>query len=95
MFANIVAALVFVLPMGADVAVLVWLSLTVNIAIVLPTVVVPVLMMVLFKPIWSAVKGLLTCRRCKALAHGELRTGHTTESKEVPTTASTGVLTRP
>ena len=95
LFANIVAALVFVLPVGADVAVLVWLSLTVNIAIVLPTVVVPVLMMILFKPIWSAVKGLFTCRRCKALAHGELSTGRTTESKEVPSTASTGVLTRP
>ena len=95
LFANIVAALGFILPMGSEVSVLVWLSATVDVAVVLPTVVVPVLMMVLFKPIWSAVKGLLTCRRCKALAHGELSTGRTTESKEVPTTASTGVLTRP
>ena len=47
MFANIAAALAFVLPVGADgnVGVLVWLSLTVNIAIVLPTVVVPILIM--------------------------------------------------
>lgn len=40
MFANIVAALAFMLPRGADIAVLIWLSLTVNIAIILPTVVV-------------------------------------------------------
>ena len=63
--------------MGSEVSVLVWLSLAVNIAVVLPTVVVPVLMMVLFKPIWSAVKDLLTCKRCRALAHGELGTGRT------------------
>ena len=74
---NIFSTLGFVLPVGAEVSVLVWLSLAVNIAIVLPTVVVPVLMMILFKPIWSAVKGLLTCRRCRTLAHGELSTGRT------------------
>ena len=62
---NIVGILGFVLPMDGDVSVLVWLSSTANIAVVLPTVVVPVLMMILFKPIWSAVKGLLTCRRCR------------------------------
>ena len=73
--ANIAAVLAFVLPMGADVSVLVWLSLTANMAIALPTLVVPVLMVVLFKPIWSAVKGLLTCRICRTLAHGEVSTG--------------------
>ena len=93
LLANIAAVLAFVLPMGADVSVLVWLSLTVNIAIVLPTVVVPVLMMVLFKPIWSAVKSLLTCRRCRMLAHGEVSTSRTAESKEVPSTGSSGVKT--
>ena len=90
---NIVGTLGFVLPVGADVAVLVWLNLAVNIAVVLPTVVVPVLMMILFKPIRSAVKGLLTCRRCRALAHGELSTSRTAESKEVPSTTSSGVKT--
>ena len=53
-------------------------------------VVVPVLMMVLFKPIWSAVKGLLLCKRCTGPTHGEVSAGPTTESKEVPSTASTG-----
>ena len=81
------------MPVGADVAVLVWLNLAVNIAVVLPTVVVPVLMMILFKPIGSAVKGLLTCRRCRALAHGKDSTGRTAESKEVPSTTSSGVKT--
>ena len=75
LLANIFAALVLVLPMGADVAVLVWLRLIASIVIVLPTLVVPVLMMVLFKPIRSAVKGLLMCRRCRALVHGEVSTG--------------------
>ena len=74
---NIAGTLGFVLPMGSEVSVLVWLSLAVNIAVVLPTVVVPVLMMVLFKPIWFAVKDLLTCRGCSALTHGELSTGCT------------------
>ena len=83
------------LPKGADVSVLVWLSLTVNVALFIPAVVVPVLMMVLFRPIWSAVKDLLTCRRCRALAHGELSTGHTTESKELTPIASTAVQTEP
>ena len=88
--ANIVAAFAFVLPSGADVAVLIWLSLISNIAIVLPTIVVPILMMVLFKPIWSAVKGLLMCRRCTSCIHtlGEVSTGHPAGSKGVPTTAS-------
>ena len=67
---NVLGTLGVVLPMGADVAVLVWLSLAINIAIILPAVVVPVLMMIIFKPIWSAVKGLLTCRRCRAFARG-------------------------
>ena len=75
LLANTVASLAFVLPMGADVAVLVWLRLTANIFIVLPTLVVPVLMMVLFKPIRSAVKGLFTCRMCRTLAHGKVSTG--------------------
>ena len=75
LFANIGVSLAFVLPMGADVAVLVWLRLTANIVIVLPTLVAPVLMMVLFKPIRSAVKGLFTCRICRTLAHGEVSTG--------------------
>ena len=75
MLAVIVASLAFVLSMGADVAVLVWLRLIANIVIVLPTFAVPVLMMVLFKPIRSAVKGLFTCRICRTLAHGEVSTG--------------------
>ena len=75
LLANFVTVLAFVLPMGADVSVLVWLRFTVNFVIVLPTFVVPVLMMVLFKPIRSAVKGLFTCRICRTLAHGEVSTG--------------------
>ena len=75
LLANIVALLVFVLPKGADVAVWVWLRLTAKIVVVLPTLVVPVLMMVLFKPVWFAVKGLFTCRMCRTLAHGEVSTG--------------------
>ena len=75
LLANIVASLAFVLPKGADVAVWVWLRLIASIAIVLPTLVVPVLMMVLFKPIQSAVKGLLMCRRCRTLVHSEVSTG--------------------
>ena len=90
LFANIVAALAFLVPTSSAVAVLIWLSLTVNIAIVLPTVVVPVLMMVLFKPIWSAVKGILVCQRCRGHASGEVSIGRTTASKEEPFTASTG-----
>ena len=92
---NIVGTVGFVLPMGADVAVLVWLSLTINIALILPAVVVPILMMIIFKPIWNAVKGLLTCRRCRASALGKVSMGRTTESKEVPSTASTGVKNGP
>ena len=95
LFANIVAALAFVLPRGASIAVLIWLSLIVNIAIILPTVVVPVLMMILFKPIWSAVKGLLMCQRYTARTRGEVSTGRTAESKEGPSTASTGENTGP
>ena len=75
LLANIVALLAFVLPKGADVAVWVWLRLTAKIVVVLPTLVVPVLMMVLFKPVWFAVKGLFTCRMCRTLAHGEVSTG--------------------
>ena len=95
LFTNMIGTLGFVLPMGAYVSVLVWLSLIINVAIFLPAVVVPILMMVLFKPIWSAVKGLLMCRRCRARAHGDASTDRTTESKEMPSTASTGVNTKP
>ena len=95
LFTNMIGTLGFVLPMGADVSVLVWLSLIIYVAIFLPALVVPILMMVLFKPIWSAVKGLLMCRRCRARAHGDASTGRTTESKEMPSTASTGVNTKP
>ena len=95
LFTNMIGTLGFVLPMGAYVSVLVWLSLIINVAIFLPAVVVPILMMVLFKPIWSAVKGLLMCRRCRARAHGDASTDRTTESKEMPSTASTGVNTEP
>ena len=88
--ANIVATLAFVLQRDADIAVYIWLSLTTNIAIILPTIVVPVLMMILFKPIWSAVKGLLLCRRCTSCIRtlGEVGSGHTASSKGVPTTNS-------
>ena len=92
---NIIAAMGYVLPISEDVPALIWLSLTVNIAIILPTVVVPILMMIIFKPILNAVKGLLTCRRCRASALGTVSTGRTTESKEVPSTASTGDKTVP
>ena len=61
---NVIGTLAFILSMGADVAVFIWLSLTANIAVVLPTVVVPVLMMALFKPIWYAVKGVFTVKGC-------------------------------
>ena len=70
LFANIIGTIGFMLPMGEDVSVSVWLSLTVHIAIILPAVVVPVLMMIIFKPIWNSVKGLLLCRRCRASARG-------------------------
>ena len=84
LLANMVGILGFVIPMGANVSVLVWLSLIIYIAISLPAVVVPVLMMILFKPIWFAVKGLLMCKKCRV--RGEVSTGHTTESKEMPST---------
>ena len=90
---NMIGTLGFVLPSGADVAVLVWLSLIIYVALFIPAIVVPVLMMVLFKPIWSAVKGLLMCRSCRAHARGEVSTtGCITESKDAETsniTAST------
>ena len=70
---NIVGTLGFVLPMGAGIDVLVWLSLTINIALILPAVAVPVLMMIIFKPIWNAVKSLLTCNRCRASALGAIK----------------------
>ena len=95
LFTNMVGTLGFILPMGADVTVLVWLSLIIYVAIFLPALVVPILMMVLFKPIWSAVKGLLMCRRCRTRAHGDVSTGRTIESKEMPSTASTAVNTEP
>ena len=71
---NIIATLGYVLPIGTseDVAVLVWLNSTINIAICLPAVVVPVLMMIIFKPIRNAVKSLLTCRRCREPAHSAI-----------------------
>ena len=82
--ANVVGTVGFVLQMGADVAVLVWLTLALNLALILPAVIVPILMMIIFKPVWNAVKGLLTCRRCRASALGKVSMGRTTESKEVP-----------
>ena len=75
LFTNMVGTLGFILPMDADVTVLVWLSLIIYVAIFLPALVVPILMMVLFKPIWSAVRGLLMCRRCRTHAHGDVSTG--------------------
>ena len=90
MLTTTVDILGFILPMGADVTVLVWLSLTNYIAIFEPAIVVPVLIMILFKAIWSAVKGLLMCR-----ARGEVSTGHTAENQEVPSTASTEANTGP
>ena len=71
---NIIATLGYVLPIGTseDVAVLVWLNSTINIAICLPAFVAPVLMMIIFKPIWNAVKSLLTCQRCREPAHGAI-----------------------
>ena len=82
--ANVVGTVGFVLQMGADVAVLVWLTLALNLALILPAVIVPILMMIIFKPVWNAVKGLLTCQRCRASALGKVSMGRTTESKEVP-----------
>ena len=75
LFTNMVGTLGFILPMGADVTVLVWLSLLIYVALFLPAVAVPILMMVLFKPIWSAVKGLLMCRSCRARAYSKTRAG--------------------
>ena len=90
---NMVGTLGFVLPSGADVSVLVWLSLIIYVALFLPAIVVPVLMMVLFKPIWSAVKGLLMCKNCRARGHGEVSTtGRTTESKEAETSNITASI---
>ena len=81
---NVVGVLGFVLPMGEDVTVLVWLSLIVYAALILPAILVPALMMIIFKPLWNAVKGLLTCRRCRASTLGIISTDHTTESKDAP-----------
>ena len=61
---NVIGTIIFVLPMDADVAVLIWLNLTATFVIVLPTIVVPLLMMVLFNRVSSAVKDLLTGKRC-------------------------------
>ena len=62
---NVIGTIIFVLPMDADVAVLIWLNLTATFVIVLPTIVVPLLMMVLFNRVSSAVKDLLTGKRCR------------------------------
>ena len=62
---NVIGTIIFVLPMDADVAALIWLNLTATFVIVLPTIVVPVLMMVLFNRVSSAVKDLLTDKRCR------------------------------
>ena len=78
---NIVSTVAFILSTGADVTVLVWLSLLIYVALFLPAVVVPVLMMVLFKPILSAVKGLLMCRSCRARAYSETRAGQDKETR--------------
>ena len=78
---NIVGLVPFILSTGADVSVLVWLSLIIYVAIFLPAVVVPVLMIVLFKPILSAVKGLLMCRRCRARVYSEARAGQDKETR--------------
>ena len=78
---NIVSTVAFILSTGADVTVLVWLSLLIYVALFLPAVVVPVLMMVLFKPILSAVKGLLMCRSCRARAYSETRAGQDKEAR--------------
>ena len=78
---NIVGLVPFILSTGADVTVLVWLHLIIYVAIFLPAVVVPVLMIVLFKPILSAVKGLLKCRRCRARVYSEARLGQDKETR--------------
>ena len=78
---NIVGIVAFILSTSADVAVLVWLKLIINVAMFLPAVVVPVLMMVLFKPILSAMKGLLMCRSCRARAYSETRAGQDKETR--------------
>ena len=78
---NIVGLVPFILSTGADVTVLVWLHLIIYVAIFLPAVVVPVLMIVLFKPILSAVKGLLMCRRCRARVYSEARLGQDKETR--------------
>ena len=78
---NIVSFVAFIPSTGADVAVLVWLSLLIYVALFLPAVVVPVLMIVLFKPILSAVKGLLMCRSCRACAYSETTAGQDKETR--------------
>ena len=62
---NVIGTIIFVLPMDADIAVLIWLNFTATFVIVLPTIVVPVLMMALFNRVSSAVKDLLTGKRCR------------------------------
>ena len=89
---NAFATLGLALATNADVTVLVWLTLFADIITFLQTLVVPVLMMVMFKPIWSAVKSLLTCQRCKA--RGKVSPVCTTECKDmVP--ARAGMSTGP
>ena len=67
---NVVGTVGFIFAVGAHNSVLIWLTLAVYVAIFLPAIVVPVLMMILFKPIWSAVKGVLACRMFRAWARG-------------------------
>ena len=73
---NVVSTSVLLLAMDKNVTVLISLTVTADVVLFLPAVVVPVLMMVLFKPIWSAVKGILVCRRCRA--RREVSPGRTT-----------------
>ena len=67
---NVVGTVGFIFAVGAHNSVLIWLTLAVYVAIFLPAIVVPVLMMILFKPIWFAVKGVLACKMFRAWARG-------------------------
>ena len=69
---NVAATVGLIMVVWVNITVLVWLVLAINAAIFLPALVVPVLMMVLFKPIWSAVKNLFTYRS-KTCARGKVR----------------------
>ena len=74
---NVAATVGLIMVVWVNITVLVWLVLAINVAIFLPALVVPILMMVLFKPIWSAVKNLFTYRS-KACARGKVRPFQTT-----------------